>query len=47
MDNRYKDERYHDVINELKAELLKLREELGEDNEIPEIQKIIDQYWRI
>jgi N-acetylglucosamine-6-sulfatase len=47
MDNRYRDERYHDVIQELKAELLKLREELGEDDEVPEIQKIIDLYWRI
>ena len=47
MDNRYRDERYHDVIHQLKAELLKLREELGEDDEIPEIQKIIDLHWKV
>lgn len=47
MDNRYRDDRYHDVINELKADLLKLREELGEDDEIPEIQKLIDDNCKV
>jgi len=46
MNNIYGHPKYASIINELKAELLRLRKKYGEtDEKYPHIQKIIDQYW--
>ncbi|MDV7185905.1 sulfatase [Lutibacter sp. TH_r2] len=44
--NRYNDPAYKTIIEELKVELKKQREELNEtDKEYPQIQKIVDEHW--
>ncbi|MFY0607657.1 MAG: sulfatase [Cyclobacteriaceae bacterium] len=46
MDNRYGDPEYADAISDLKARLIKLRDEVKEDDSrYPEIQKVISEYW--
>jgi uncharacterized sulfatase len=46
MDNRYNDPEYEEMIKYLKAELLKTRKDLNEEDQLyPHIQKIIDKYW--
>jgi uncharacterized sulfatase len=47
MHNRYSDPRYRDLIADLKRELKKTREALGEtDAAYPKLQKIIAAHWR-
>ncbi|MEZ6056739.1 MAG: sulfatase [Planctomycetaceae bacterium] len=44
--NEYANPRYADVIRDLKAQLQKTREELGEtDQDRPHIQSVIDAHW--
>lgn len=44
--NVYNDPAYADVIPELKEELLRLKEELGDtDEKYPELMKVRQQYW--
>ena len=44
--NRYDDPAYQDIIEELKIELKKQREELNEtDEDFPEIDAIVKKYW--
>ncbi|WP_343328548.1 sulfatase [Polaribacter staleyi] len=44
--NRYNDLKYKPIIDSLKVEILKQREELNEtDKNYPEIQKVIDKHW--
>lgn len=46
MNNLYGDEKYNDIIKELKDRLKNLRKEVKEDDsKYPEIQKVIDEYW--
>lgn len=46
MHNRYKDPAYQEIIEAMKVQLRKLREELDEtDAAYPDIQFIIDRYW--
>ncbi len=46
MHNRYGDPDYREAIETLKAELKRLREELGDtDRENPRIRAIIDAHW--
>ncbi len=46
MHNRYGDPQYRQAIASLKAELRRLREELGDtDREHPKIREIIDAHW--
>ncbi|MHC4168474.1 MAG: sulfatase/phosphatase domain-containing protein, partial [Planctomycetota bacterium] len=46
MHNRYRDPDYQDVIQSLKAELKKLRKEVGDtDQEHPRIREIINAHW--
>lgn len=45
--NAYNDPQYADVIKEMKAELIRLREEAGDtDQKYPEMQEIFHQYWQ-
>jgi len=44
--NRYNDPHYKEMIDQLKAELIRQRKELNEtDADYPELQKIIDRHW--
>ncbi|MEO9512826.1 MAG: sulfatase [Flavobacteriaceae bacterium] len=44
--NAYNDAEYQDIIKEMKAEILKQRETLGDtDKDNPEVLKIIEDYW--
>lgn len=46
VNNLYDDPEHQEVIDNLKAQLKKTREELNEtDKEYPHIQKVIDQHW--
>ncbi len=46
MHNRYGDPSYREIIGSLKAELKKLREELGDTDEAyPRIRAIVDAHW--
>ncbi len=46
MNNAYSDPEYKNVITDLKAQLIKLREDLNEtDKNYPHIQKVIDEHW--
>ncbi len=46
MHNRFGDPEYQEVIGALKAELKKLREELGDtDEDYPRIRAIVDAHW--
>ncbi|MFY0607635.1 MAG: sulfatase [Cyclobacteriaceae bacterium] len=46
VNNVYDDPAYSSIINEMKAELIRIREELNEtDKDYPHIQKIIDVNW--
>ena len=46
MHNRYGDPDYQEIIQSLKLELNKLRNEIGDtDQEHPRIQKIMDTHW--
>jgi len=46
MNNIYGQAKYAKVVEELKAELLRLRKRYGEtDEKYPQIQKVIDEYW--
>ena len=46
LDNKYGDEKYADVIKDLKVRLKKLRAEIKEDDtQYPKIQASIDKYW--
>ena len=44
--NAYNDPEYQDIINDMKAEILKQRESLGDtDADNPEILEIIKTHW--
>jgi arylsulfatase A-like enzyme len=44
--NRYGDPQYSDIISQLKKELVKLRDELGDtDSQYAEMQDIFETYW--
>ena len=46
MHNRYRDPACREIVQSLKAELKKLREEIGDtDEKHPRIRKIIDAHW--
>ncbi|WP_281987201.1 sulfatase family protein [Aquimarina aggregata] len=46
MNNAYKDDKYVEVIADLKNQLLNMRKDLNEtDVNYPHIQKVIDQHW--
>ncbi|GAB1857552.1 sulfatase [Flavobacteriaceae bacterium MHTCC 0001] len=46
MNNAYGEEKYKDIISDLKTQLIKLREDLNEtDKNYPHIQKVIDEHW--
>ncbi|MEW4923922.1 sulfatase [Algibacter sp. 2305UL17-15] len=46
MDNKYGDEKYADVISDLKIRLKKLRAEVKEDDTpFPQIEKVVQDYW--
>lgn len=46
MDNRYGNSEYEEVISELKAELKRMRADLGEiDERFPQIQEVINRHW--
>ncbi|MFY0625771.1 MAG: sulfatase [Reichenbachiella sp.] len=48
MDNKYGDETYASIISDLKSRLGDIRKEVKEDDQqFPEIQKVIDEYWDI
>jgi uncharacterized sulfatase len=47
MDNRYRDEKHQRTIRQMKGQLARLRKELNEtDEDYPDIQAIIDEYWK-
>jgi arylsulfatase A-like enzyme len=44
--NNYSNPQYESIIKEMKSELVKLREEVGDtDEKYPEMQEIIENYW--
>ena len=46
MDNVYEDPKYIDIVKQLKAELLRLKEDVGDTDEIyPELMKVREKYW--
>jgi hypothetical protein len=46
MKNVYDDPAYQDVVKELKSELLKLKKQLGDNDEkYPELMEVRKQYW--
>lgn len=46
MNNAYNDPKYKDIIEDLKEQLITLREDLNEtDAKYPHIQKVIDAHW--
>ena len=46
MNNVYEDSKYIDIVKQLKAELLKLKEDVGDTDEIyPELMKVREKYW--
>ncbi|NJB35179.1 sulfatase [Croceivirga sp. JEA036] len=46
MNNAYKDPAYEEIINNLKKELIQVREDLDEtDKNYPHIQKVIEEHW--
>ena len=46
MNNIYEDPKYIDIVKQLKEELLKLKEDVGDTDEIyPELMKVREKYW--
>jgi arylsulfatase A-like enzyme len=46
MNNLYENPKYTDIIKQLKEELLKLKEDVGDTDEIyPELMKVREKYW--
>jgi len=44
--NAYKDSEYQGLISEMKNELMKLREDIGDtDKQYPEMVRIFEEYW--
>jgi hypothetical protein len=44
--NAYNDPKYQSIIQDMKQELLKLREEVGDtDEQFPEMEQIISNHW--
>jgi arylsulfatase A-like enzyme len=47
MNNVYGDPAYAEVVGKLKAELLEIKERVGDaDDKYPELMKVREQYWR-
>ncbi len=45
--NAYKDSEYQGLISEMKNELMKLREDIGDtDKQYPEMVRIFEEYWK-
>ena len=46
MNNAYEDPKYINIVKELKAELLSLKEDVGDTDEIyPELMRVREKYW--
>ena len=46
MNNVYEDPKYTKIVKQLKEELLKLKEDLGDRDEIyPELMRVREKYW--